>query len=91
MKTVAEVDSRGKPVRMFHRTATAAWDHRVGEKYRYRVHTKDEVGRSVVEWREMPCSCPVKKSRKAPQDVPGRFPASEVAVAAQTVSVERGR
>lgn len=53
MKTVGEIDSTGRIVRIFHRTATASWTHLPGETYTYRGgrHGKGQV--------TMECPCRV--------------------------------
>jgi hypothetical protein len=61
VKTVGEIDRTGKVVRIFHRTATAAWTHAPGERYRYR--TQDGG------WVEMRCDCPVSGSTAAVVEV----------------------
>lgn len=53
MITVAEVDSKGRTVRIFHRTPATSWTHAPGERYRYWPRRHREPG-----WIEMPCACP---------------------------------
>ena len=60
MKTVGEIDSTGKIIRIFHRTATSAWTHAPGERYRYRTQAGD--------WVEMRCDCRVSESPTARPD-----------------------
>ena len=52
MQTKVELAKGGTRI-IFHRTATAAWTHKPGEKYRYRTRTRDKDGRNVWAWREM--------------------------------------
>jgi hypothetical protein len=68
MKTVAEIDSKGRQVRIFYRTPTASWTHAPGERYRY---WGDRHGSE--HWIEMPCPCAQKVPRSgvSPQDAPG--------------------
>jgi hypothetical protein len=66
MKIAAEIDSKGQPLRIFHRTPTAAWTHAPGERYRYRG------GRHGAGWVEMACPCPTVASSNA--DARGRAP-----------------
>jgi hypothetical protein len=81
VKTVGEIDSTGRIVRIFHRTATASWTHAPGELYRYRTRTKDQDGRNVMGWVEMRCECPVNESGLTRSDeysahsLPGTTPA----------------
>jgi hypothetical protein len=52
MRTAIELGRGGGAHSVFHRTATAAWTHAPGERYRYRG------GRHGAErWIEMPCPC----------------------------------
>ena len=60
MQTKVELAKGGTRI-IFHRTATAAWTHKPGEKYRYRTRTRDKDGRNVWAWREMRCECEVSE------------------------------
>ena len=81
MKTVAEIDSQGDPVRIFHRTGTAAWTHAPRERYHYRARTRDENGRNVMAWRDMRCDCGVSKSANGRTSVERRCSRPEAAPA----------
>jgi hypothetical protein len=60
MKTAAEIDSKERVVRVFHRTRTAAWTHAPGERYRYWTDKGPQAGRGKDRfgWVEMRCDCP---------------------------------
>lgn len=70
MKTVHEVDTHGKVVRVFHRTTTGAWTHAPGQRYRYRGGRQGTV--------EMRCDCPVEGPLEAPAEAQDVYQATGV-------------
>jgi hypothetical protein len=83
MRTAIEVDANGDAIRVFHRTATAAWTHVPGGRYRYRTRSRKD-GMNGLGWVEVRCACPRtdEGSHSAPRRAERPLDTSQEAVSA---------